>query len=104
MVVSFYFLLFFSNNVVKTSLTEVKEDLQLILLSNLSSKRDGKRTASSSSSSCHGQSSSSFSLLGSSHGARGTKCPASSSPSRHRVSFDSKVLRSPTPKKSSFRK
>ena len=76
----------FSEDIVKASLTQVKENSQLTLLSNLSSKKDGKRTASFCSSSGRGQSSSS---RGSSHGAHGTKCPASSSPSHHRVYFDS---------------
>ena len=48
---------------------------------NLSSKKSDKRTASSSSSSSCGQSSSSSSSRGSSYTSRGTKCPASSSPS-----------------------
>ena len=71
---------------------------------NLSSKKGDKRTASSSSSSSCDQSSSSSSSRGSSYTSRGTKCPVSSSPSRHRGTFDSKVLQSPTPKKSAFGK
>ena len=51
-----------SEDVVKASLTHVKEDSQLTLLLNLSSKKDGKRTASSSSSSGCGRPSSYFLL------------------------------------------
>ena len=94
----------FSEDAVKASLSQVKEDSQLTLLLNLSFKKDGKRTDSSPSSSVRSRSSSSSSSQWSSHGARGTKRPASPSPSRRRVSFDSKVLRSPTPKNSSFSK
>ena len=90
----------FSEDVMKASLTQVKEDLQLSLLSNLCSKKDGKRTASSFSSSSRGQSSSSAASRGSSYSSHSTKHPASSSPNRCRVTFDSKVLRSPPPKKS----
>ena len=86
------------------SLTQVKEDSQLSLLSNLSSKKDGERTASSSSSSSRGQSSSSAALRSSSYLSCGAKRPLSSSPNCRRVTFDSKVLQSSTPKKSSFQK
>ena len=44
----------FSEDVVNASLTQVKEDFQLSLLSNLSSKKDGNRIAVSSSSSSQG--------------------------------------------------
>ena len=91
-----------SEDVVKASLTQVKEDSQLSLLLNLSSKKDGKRTASSSSFSSWGRSSSSAASRGSLHSSGSTKRPSSSSPNRRRVTFDSKVLHSPTPKKLSF--
>ena len=92
----------FSEDVVKASLTQVKEGSQLSLLSNLSSKKDGKRTASSSSPSSRGRSSLSAASRSSSYLSRSTKRPASSSPNHRRVTFDSKALQSPTPKKSSF--
>ena len=94
----------FSEDVMKASLTQVKEDLQLSLLLNLSSKKDGKRTASSTSSSSRGWSPSAAASRGSSYSSCGMKRLSSSSPNRRRVTFVSKVLRSPTPKKSSFRK
>ena len=81
----------FSEDVVKASLTQVKEDSQLSLLSNISSKKDGKRTASSSSSSSRGQSSLSAASRGSSYFSRSMKHPVFSSPNRRRVTFYSKA-------------
>ena len=46
----------FAEDVIKASLTQMKEDSQLKLLSNLSSTKDGKQSASSASSLGHGRS------------------------------------------------
>ena len=93
----------FSKEVVRSSLTQVKEDSQLSLLSNLSSKKDGKKFSSASSSSGRG-SSSYLSYCGSSRPFQGTKRSYLPSPHRKSVSFDSKNIRSPKSKKSAFRK
>ena len=90
----------FAEDVIKASLTQVKEDLQLKLLSNLSSMKDGKQSASSASSSGCGQSTFYSSSRGNSRGSKHSTSPL---PACCKVSFDSKTLRSPTPKKS-FRK
>ena len=66
----------FDEDVIKASLTQVKEDSQLKLLLNLSSMKDDKQSASSASSSGHGRSSS--------IGSRCSKCSTSSSPVRRR--------------------
>ena len=99
----------FSDEVIKASLTKVKEDLQIKLLSNLSLHRGGKQSASAAASSgrSRGSSSSSSSsrYLSSSRGGKRGKRTYSSSPVRRsKVSFDTSGLQSPTPRKSSFRK
>ena len=81
----------------------MKEDSQILLLSNLSSRKDGRRFASASSSSGRGSSSSSSSR-GSSYPPQGTKLIYSSSPRHKSFSFDSKHIHSLPPKKSAFRK
>ena len=86
----------FSDEVIKASLTQVKEDSQIKLLSNLSSQRSGKLSASAASSSGRSRSSTSSS-------SSSRYSSSSRSASRSKVSFDTSGLRSPTPKKSSFR-
>ena len=51
----------FSDEVIKDSLTQVKEDSQIKLLSNLSSQKGGKQSASTASSSDHSRGLSSLS-------------------------------------------
>ena len=79
----------FAEEVMKESLTQVKEDSQLKLLKNLSSARGGKQLASAASSLGQRCSSSKSGSLASSSsqysrtsskGSRGAKCSSSSSP------------------------
>ena len=93
----------FSEEVIRASLTQVKDDSQLSLLKNLSSLKGGGKSASSSSSSgCRHRDASSLSSScghGLSRSYCGAKHPASSSPSRRsKVAFKG-ILCSPTPKK-----
>ena len=81
----------------------MKEDSQLNLLSNFSSTKGGKQSASTASSSGHGRSTSSSFSGGASRGSPSSKRSASPSPARRKVSFDFSVFCSPTLKKS-FRK
>ena len=93
----------FDEEVIRSSLTQVKDDSQLSLLKNLSSLKGGKQSASTSSSSgprcCDSSSASSSSRSCSfSRPYRGSKRLASSSPScRFKITFKG-ILRS-TPKK-----
>ena len=97
--------LLFSDDIINEPLTQVKEDSQIKLLSNLSSQKGGEQSASTASSSgwTRGLCSSSLSSRYSSRSGRGGKHPYSSSPARRsKVSFDTSGLRSSTPKKSFF--
>ena len=94
----------FSKEVICALPTQVKDDSQLSLLKNLSSLKGGSKSASTSSKSAyrHRDSSSSSSSScgrGFSRSYRGSRCPASSSPSRwSKVAFKG-ILHSPTSKK-----
>ena len=94
----------FDEEVIRYSLTQVEDDSRLSLLKNLSSPKGGNQSASTSSPSgrrrCDSSSASSSSRSREfSRPYRGSKRPASSSPSRQsKVAFKD-ILRSPTPKK-----
>ena len=94
----------FDEEVIRSSLTQVKDDSQLSLLWNLSSLKGEKQSASPSSSSGQRRlGSSAFPSSSRSHllsrRSRRSKRAASSSPGRRsKVSFRG-ILRSPTPKK-----
>ena len=94
----------FDEEVIRNSLTQVKEDSQLSLLKNLSSLKGGKQSASTSSSLGPRHCDSSSASLSSpsrvfSRPYHGSKRPASSSPSRRsKVAFKG-ILHSPTLKK-----
>ena len=91
----------FSEEVIRASLTQVKDDSQLSLLKNLSALKGGGKLTSTSSSSGYRRRDASSSSRGCrfSRSSRGSKRPTSSSPSRwSKVAFKG-ILPSPTPKK-----
>ena len=91
----------FDEDIICSSLTQVKDNSQLLLLKNLSSLKGGKQSASTASTSGHHQNDSSWSHSRSfSLSTRGSKRPYSSSPShKSKVAFRG-ILKSPTSKKS----
>ena len=93
------------SEIIKESLTKVKENLQIKLLSNLSSQRGGKQSASTTSSSgrAEGLASSSSTTRSSSRSGHSGKRRFSASPlHKSKVFFDTSNLRSSTPKNRLF--
>ena len=90
----------FTEDVIRDSLTQLKDDSQLSLLKNLSSLKGGKQSASTASALGHPWSSSSSYSRSFLWSSCGSKRPSSPSPAHKlKVAFKG-ILRSPTSKKS----